>query len=155
MSGTPCENVVGESLCSHSCDVWKSFPEDKLLADLKIESYIGIPLNDSSNNPLGILLAMHDKPINDFADASLTFPLFADAVGAEMERQRYDAQLQWETEMVNASRDIVMAINDIRDFKSILNFVLKRLCQFMGWPVGHLYLREDVSTSMVPLASGI
>ena len=150
LSGTPCENVVGKALCSYSCDVWKSFPDDRLMADLKIESYIGIPLNDSSNNSLGILLAMHDEPINDFTDISLIFPLFADAVGSEMERQRYDAQMQWESEMVQASRDIVMASNDIRDFNSILSFVLKRLCQFMGWPVGHLYLKEDASTNLVP-----
>jgi PAS domain S-box-containing protein len=150
LAGTPCENVVDQGLCALSDNVWRLFPEDKILKELGIESYVGIPLNDSDNSPLGILVAMHDGPIVDLENAKLILPLFADIAQSEMERQIFERELQWESKKVQISRDIAVASNDLPDAESTLIFVLEKLCKFIGWPVGHLYLIEDLSSTFVP-----
>jgi PAS domain S-box-containing protein len=150
LPGSPCENILGGSPSAYSVKTWEKFPHHKILRDLNIEAYVGVPLNDSSNNPMGILCAMHDEAVEDLTQAQLVLSLFADVAQSEMERQIYESQLQWETGMVQLSRDIAMAANDYPDAESTLKLVLQRLCQFMGWPVGHIYLKSNYSTSLVP-----
>ena len=150
LTGTLFENVMGETLCTYSSNVWKQFPEDEMLADLNIESFIGISLTDSSNNPLGILLAMHDEPIVDLTNEGLIFPLFAEVISSEMERQLYENELQHGSEMIRVSRDIAIAANDFTDFELTLKFALNKLCKFIGWPVGHLYLKDDYYQNLMP-----
>jgi PAS domain S-box-containing protein len=150
LPGSPCENVLSGSPSIYTAKTWGKFPDHKMLRDMKIEAYAGVPLNDSSNNPMGILCLMHDEPMGDLTQAQLILSLFADVAQSEMERQIYESQLQWETGVVQLSRDIAMAANDYPDAEGTLNFVLQRLCQFMGWPVGHIYLKGNSSTSLVP-----
>ena len=150
LPGTPCENVVCRTPSCHTGDVWKKFPADKMLRDLSVKAYVGVPLNDSSKNPLGILCIMHDETVADLAHVQLILSLFAGVAESEMERQLYEKQLQWETKVVQLSRDIAMAANDLPDAEDTLTFALKRVCQFIGWPVGHLYLKEDSSLNLVP-----
>jgi PAS domain S-box-containing protein len=150
LGGTPCENIIGNKLCTYSGAIWKMFPEDEMLCDLRIESYVGVPLNDSSNNPLGVLCVMHDESVGDLTHAKLILPLFADIVGLEMERQVYEKELQRGSEMARVSGDIAVAANEFSDAESTLEYILQRLCRFMGWPVGHIYLKSDLSTYLVP-----
>ena len=51
LKGTPCENVMGRRLCVYPEGAQQLFPEDTLLAEMGVESYIGIPLWDSSGRP--------------------------------------------------------------------------------------------------------
>jgi PAS domain S-box-containing protein len=149
IAGTPCENVIGNNLCTYSGAIWKTFPEDKILRDFCIENYVGVPLNDSSNNPLGVLCVMHDELVEDLTHAKLILPLFADVAGLEMERQIYEKELQRGSQMAQVSRDIAVAANEFPDAESTLKFVLQRLCGLMGWSVGHLYLKEEFSPHLI------
>ena len=36
-----------------------------------------------------------------------------------------------------------------RNFETALHFILKRICQFQGWPVGHAYVRSENSTEEI------
>ena len=45
LAGTPCEHVVGNSVCYHPRNVQALFPEDKGLVRMGIESYVGIPVS--------------------------------------------------------------------------------------------------------------
>ncbi len=149
LAQSPCENVVGKKLCSYSGKVWEIFPDDKMLADLSIETYVGIPLNDSSNNPLGILCIMHDERVTDLTNVKLILPLFAVVAQSEMERQMYEKELHWESEKIQVSRDVAMAANDFSNVEDTLKFVLQRFCQFIGFPVGHFYFKTDTSSIML------
>ncbi len=63
LHGTPCENVVGRNLCYYPKGVQDLFPDDKELADLGIESYIGSPLFDEKRQPMGLIVLMHSQTI--------------------------------------------------------------------------------------------
>lgn len=86
LSGTPCGNVAGKTVCAYLKNTWKLFPDDGMLKDLKIESYIGAPIFDSSGSPLGVLAAFHDEPAGDASDLRLMLSTFVIRAGIELKR---------------------------------------------------------------------
>ncbi|MCX7925376.1 MAG: hypothetical protein N2554_06145, partial [Fimbriimonadales bacterium] len=63
LRATPCENVVMSGVCFYSRDVQRLFPEDHLLQEMGIESYIGAPLRDSLGRVIGICWIAAVKPL--------------------------------------------------------------------------------------------
>ncbi len=58
LHGTPCEQVASGNVCIVPKNVQLDFPEDKLLTEMDIESYIGAPLFDAQNGHLGVFIAL-------------------------------------------------------------------------------------------------
>ena len=67
LKDTPCELVLtGERVCIHDMNVARDFPEDKLLQELGIESYVGAPVvSKTSSGVSSILVLLDDKPMKD------------------------------------------------------------------------------------------
>lgn len=86
LADTPCENVAGKVLCFYKENIQKLFPKDKLLVDMGVESYIGVPLFGSDDKPLGIIVGLDEKAMTE--DPSLIFTFFAARAGLELERKR-------------------------------------------------------------------
>ena len=89
LAGTPCEKVVGGEMCYHPEGVQALFPKDKDLVEIGAQSYLGVPLFDSSGKALGHLAVLDDKPMS----AELRFErkaileILAARAGAELERK--------------------------------------------------------------------
>lgn len=90
---TPCENVVGKTICSYRKDIQDIFPKDHLLKKMEIQSYVGAPLFDSSGRALGIIVAANRKPLKNTKLAESILKLFATRTSTEMERMRIEEQL--------------------------------------------------------------
>jgi NDP-sugar pyrophosphorylase family protein len=54
LAGTPCEDVVRGGLCHHPQEVRERFPGDRLLVELGIESYLGVPLLDGEGRVIDV-----------------------------------------------------------------------------------------------------
>jgi len=96
----PCDRLQGnESNCHLEC-VQQRFPKGKLLAELQIESFRGVPLNSSSQEPLGLLAVMNRSSIADpnLVDSLLT--IFAARAAAELERQQAELILREQEELL-------------------------------------------------------
>ena len=93
LAGTPCENVVRKSVCSHPSGVAETFPKDTVLKQMGVQGYVGVPLVDSQQTVLGIVSALFRKPIAkaDFAESILQ--IYSSRIGSEMERLRSDKAL--------------------------------------------------------------
>ena len=87
LKGTPCANVVGKELRHYPSDVQSLFPCDKMLADLNVVSYLGIPLNSSSGAALGHLCVMDDQPMPNSELATSLMTIFAARAASELERE--------------------------------------------------------------------
>jgi PAS domain S-box-containing protein len=87
LAGTPCHGVVGRELCFHADGVQKQFPEDHLLVELAVESYLGAPLFDSGGRPLGLLAVMDNKPMERTPRNEAILTIFASRAAAELERE--------------------------------------------------------------------
>jgi PAS domain S-box-containing protein len=94
LKGTPCDNVMGRQLCAYPQGVQQLFPEDTLLADMGVESYIGIPLWDSTGRAIGLIALMSSKPICDVATSTQILQLVATRAAAELEREQSDRLLR-------------------------------------------------------------
>ena len=103
LAGTPCEDVVRGTLCHHPSDVRRNFPNDRLLVEWGIESYLGVPLRDPEGTVLGHLAVCDDRPMPQEPRKLLTFRIFAAHAAAELVRLRLERRLR---ESEEALRDL-------------------------------------------------
>ena len=94
LAGTPCEEVVRGHLCHHPTGVKEEFPDDKPLVEWGIESYLGVPLCDSSGVHLGHMAVFDDRPMPAEARRQYTFQIFAARAAAELERLKVEQRLK-------------------------------------------------------------
>ena len=92
LAGTPCEDVVHGNLCHHPSGVRQNFPEDRLVVELGLESYLGVPLCDPEGKVLGHLAVFDDRPMPGEPRKLLIFRIFAARAAAELAR----LHLEWE-----------------------------------------------------------
>jgi PAS domain S-box-containing protein len=92
LAGTPCEEVVRGTLCHHPSGVRQKFPEDGLLVEWGIESYLGVPLCNPEGEVLGHLAVFDDRPMPEEPRKLLIFRIFAARAAAELTR----LHLEWE-----------------------------------------------------------
>lgn len=98
IAGSPCEQVMGRAICSYPNDVQARFPNDLLLQDLNIQSYIGAPLYDSHGCALGVIAVLNTSPIRDAQPVEWLLRVFAARAAAELERKHTEDVLFAETE---------------------------------------------------------
>jgi formate hydrogenlyase transcriptional activator len=90
LAGTPCEDVVRGSLCHYPAGVSQRFPTDTALAEMGIESYLGVPLISPDGQHLGHLCVFDAEPMPDEPRNMLVFRIFAARAAAELERLRME-----------------------------------------------------------------
>lgn len=85
LAGTPCENVVGQKVCVYPSHVAHQFPQDALLADMKVQGYVGVPLFDSQKQPLGLMAVLFRCPLDDAEFVKSILQIYAARTAAEIE----------------------------------------------------------------------
>ena len=80
-------------LCHHPHGVREQFPGDRLLVDLGIESYLGVPLLDGDGRVLGHLAVFDERPMPPEPRRLFIFRIFAARAAAELERLRAEQRL--------------------------------------------------------------
>ncbi|WP_431025827.1 EAL domain-containing protein [Halomonas sp. H5] len=87
LAGTPCDGVVGSALCHFSNGVVERFPEDVMLAELGVQSYIGVPMFSPDGHALGLVAALHSRGMRASPLVEELLRLAAARAGAELARQ--------------------------------------------------------------------
>ncbi len=93
LRGTPCEDVVRQAFCAHPEEVQKRYPRDRLLAEMGVQSYLGIPLFDSSGHVMGLMAVMGRHRFRNVPLGESLLRIFAVRASAELERQQMVDQL--------------------------------------------------------------
>ncbi|MGE5112213.1 MAG: PAS domain S-box protein [Acidobacteriaceae bacterium] len=94
IADTPCEKVLHGETCHYQQKVRDLFPRDKILADLKAESYLGLPMLDRSNRVIGHIAILDDKLMDADSRAIDLLKIFASRAAAELKRQKAEDELQ-------------------------------------------------------------
>lgn len=94
LTGTPCERVYEEGICYFREGVQQMFPDDLMLVDIGAHAYLGAPLKSSTGEPIGLIVVLHDGPINESLNPSNILQLFASHAAAEIERKHVEAALR-------------------------------------------------------------
>ncbi|MBL8824687.1 MAG: PAS domain S-box protein [Planctomycetia bacterium] len=87
LAHTPCESITRGDLCHFPNGVARVYPQDKMLADLKIDSYMGIPLKSNSGQVLGLIALLHHAPLHQPQQAETILRVVAARATAELERE--------------------------------------------------------------------
>jgi formate hydrogenlyase transcriptional activator len=93
LDGTPCQDVLAGSTCHHPAGVAEKFPRDKPLAEMGIQSYLGVPLRDSDGQVLGHLAVFDERPMPSEPRRLFIFRIFAARAAAELNRLRMEQML--------------------------------------------------------------
>jgi len=104
LAGSPCESVFNQGPCVHPRDVQRAFPGDSVLAEMGAQAYVGVAILDSAGRRIGLLAALHDRPLDVPAELLAILEMFAARAGAEMERDAVQAALLARTRELDEAR---------------------------------------------------
>ncbi len=104
LKGTPCSDVLCKRVLVIPGGVQQAYPGDSMLADMRVESYIGSVLLDKNRQPIGLLVAMSRSPMLQENLVRVLVQLFVDRVSAEMQRSEAETL----TEQADRYRQIVL-----------------------------------------------
>jgi transcriptional regulator of acetoin/glycerol metabolism len=102
LAGTPCGQVVQQQPISYQNGVRQLFPQDKLLAALGAEGFVGSPLLDSSGRCLGLICAITQRALANPKRAEALLKIFATRASTELERKNYEEALAHSEERFRA-----------------------------------------------------
>ncbi len=105
LKGSPCEQVISNGKCRYPRNVSKLFPNDLLLKDLGIEGYIGFPLFNKENKPIGIIVSMYKNPIDDSRFGETILKIFSTRTTNEIERLKSEIALKQSEEQYKKLAD--------------------------------------------------
>ena len=70
------------------------YPKDQLLLEMETQGVLGIPLHDSKQKMIGLLVAFYKKPIEDNSKALTLFQLFSGRITAELAHRDYEKSIE-------------------------------------------------------------
>ena len=129
LNNTPCEQVTNSGVCCYQSKVAELYPKDQLLKDMRVESYIGMPLYSAQGNVLGIVVAMHTAAIENEAEITALFEIIGYRIAAELERVEQDRSLNMLSSIFSNSAE-AMLVTDA-DLKIIE--VNQAFCDMFGY----------------------
>ncbi len=129
LKGTPCVNVVGKEACSYPEHVKQLFPNDELLVEMNVESYIGIPLFSDNNTPIGLVVVLDSEPMKNPSQMQELLKIFASRTEAELEKIKTNEAIQKLSLAVEQSPNAII----ITDNKGIIEYVNPSFTQTTGY----------------------
>ncbi len=94
MAGTPCAHVGEDEVVAFHDGIQERFPDDEMLVELGVNSYLGVALRGSSGAHLGHLGVLAASPLDAGADNLAVLRIFAARAAAELERRRHERTLR-------------------------------------------------------------
>lgn len=89
IAGSPCEitTIKGKNYYQCTEKLQENFPENSLIKQQQLESYMGQPLVDSSNRVIGSLCILDKRPITQDQNTEAILKIFAARATVELERK--------------------------------------------------------------------
>ena len=146
LANTPCQSVTNHGICCFPRKVCERFPDDTLLRDMNVESYIGMPLHTAQGNLIGILVAMHSAPLVDEAEITALFEIIGYRIGAELEGVEQDRSLNMLSSIFKHSAEAML----VTDSEQKIIEVNQAFCNMFGYS-----RREVMGLEPQMLSSGL
>lgn len=140
LAGTPCARVLEGKNVRYQTNVQALFPQDKDLAALNADSYIGVPLVDQKGQVIGHLAILDTKPLAaNLETQGLILRIFAARAAAELERKQVETALESQIQRVALLNQITYQVRQSLDSKQIFQTTVHQLGQSFGVSRCHIY----------------
>lgn len=106
LSATPCDKVILEGFCQHSCSLSPIFPENPLFSNFTLRGYIGTSLQNSEGKVIGILCVLFRNPVQPSSDVQKIIEIIAVKAAAEIERTQIEHALSQNRKNLEEAMDI-------------------------------------------------
>jgi PAS domain S-box-containing protein len=138
IEGTPCAGVLDGSVCHVRSGVADGYPGDERLRRLAAQSYVGTALRASTGEVLGVVNAIHDRPLDEVVRPEGVLQVFAARAAAEIERLRAEREIERQRVFADSLLDMVASLVLVVDpHGRIVRF--NRACeQASGWTEAEL-----------------
>jgi diguanylate cyclase (GGDEF)-like protein/PAS domain S-box-containing protein len=128
LANTPCSGVIAGGTQFHPRDLLSRFPGNAMIADLGLESYLGVRLFAASGKPLGLLSVLDDRPMKHSEFARRLLSIFAGRAGAELERLQVEAEKQRTLAILEEADDLIGS-SDLQGNVLYMNAAVRRFFQ--------------------------
>jgi len=98
LANSACEEVLKRGFRAFPSEVREKFPKDEILKELMAESFVAMPLADHKGKTVGLMGVIDTKPMENVQIAESTLQIFAARAAAEIERKRFEEDLNAEKE---------------------------------------------------------
>ncbi|MBI3230319.1 MAG: PAS domain S-box protein [Burkholderiales bacterium] len=92
--GTPSELILIDGLSVFEDDICELFPHDAKLNELRLRSFAGAPLKDTSGNAIGMLAVQHMQALSNPDLVRSLLQVFSERAASELERKRAEEALR-------------------------------------------------------------
>ncbi len=83
LKGTPCHEVTQRGVCLYPSGVADLFPQDLLLRQMGIESYLGVPIS-KDHKVMGVLVLLHDSELEPWPELDALLEIYAQRIATEL-----------------------------------------------------------------------
>lgn len=101
LPGSPCDIVFEQDFCFYPANICELFPDDSLLQEMGIHSYLGCSIKNEAGENVGILAALFRQPIEDDTTLSIPFRLFVDYLTAFTQKCYLDKRTESHLDLLN------------------------------------------------------
>lgn len=119
LANTPCETALSNPITHIDKGVQITYKDHKIISELSIESFMGIPLINSEGKVLGLLTVMSKKPISQPDIASYVLQVFAARAAAELER------LKAERDKSSLIQKLIDQNKELQEFSYLLSHSIR------------------------------
>ena len=146
LAGTPCEHVYEKGLQCFQRHARELFPGNKVLADLGVEAYMGVPLRDTAGRVLGNIAVMDDRPLERVELTRSLLTIFSVRAATELERRNAEQRLRLQGTILEATANAVV----LTDTAGVIEWVNPAFTRLTGYAEA-----EAVGQSTRILKSGV
>ena len=102
LAGTPCADVAESDMCVVVDNPQEQFPDDHLLAEFGVETYIGMPvLCKETNRPVGIIAALYTKRKEEIDINLYLFKMMSNVVSLKLKDAKAGIDLEAKIKLLN------------------------------------------------------
>ncbi|PTL84452.1 ATP-binding protein [Vitiosangium sp. GDMCC 1.1324] len=144
LAGTPCQVTVDQAICHYPDGVAARFPEDTMLHEQGLRSYLGAALRDSRGQPIGVLAILNDRPLEARPLDYALINAFAVRASMELERLRARDELDRSREQLQKTLDAVPDPLLVKDRAHRWVAMNSAFCRLVGRPLEQLQGKTDL-----------
>jgi len=147
LANSACEEVLKRGFLAFPNEVREKFPKDEILKELAAESFVAMPLADHKGKTVGLMGVIDTKAMDNVQIAESTLQIFAARAAAEIERKRFEEDLNAEKERLAVTLRSIgdgFIATDTDGNVAMINNVAERLTgwrqeQILGKPLVEIF----------------